>query len=92
MWLKDFLPTDLDKFRVIVIDYQSRWDEFSPVQEFDDYGREILDAIDSVREPEYTKRRPIILLGHSFGGLLIKKVRWQNVKLLPECFIDQFRR
>lgn len=88
MWLKDFLPTDLDKFRVIVIDYHSRWDEFSPVQEFDDYGREILDAIDSMREPEHTKTRPIILLGHSFGGLLIKKVRRQNVKMLSECTIN----
>lgn len=88
MWLKDFLPTDLDKFRVIVIDYHSRWDEFSPVQDFDDYGREILDAIDSTRQPENTQKRPIILLGHSFGGLLIKKVRWQKVELLFECFID----
>ena len=88
MWLKDFLPTDLDKFRVIVIDYQSRWDEFSPVQDFDDYGREILDAIDSMRQPEHTKTRPIILLGHSFGGLLIKKVQRPNVKLLSKYFID----
>lgn len=88
MWLKDFLPTDLEKFRIIVIDYQSRWDEFSPVQEFDDYGREILDAIDSMRQPEHIQTRPIILLGHSFGGLLIKKVRRQNLKLFSACFID----
>ena len=65
---------EFPKFRVIVIDYYSRWEEFSPAQEFDDYGKEILDAVDSMRSTDYERSRPIIMVGHSFGGLLIKKV------------------
>ena len=58
------------------------------MQEFEDYGAGIIDAIDTVRKTKDEKRRPIIFIGHSFGGTLIKKVRHypKPVLLLSSAF------
>jgi len=44
------------------------------MQEFEDYGNEILDAIDSMRTSHHEKGRPIKVIERGFGGFLVKKV------------------
>ncbi|KAI9725769.1 MAG: hypothetical protein M1828_002652 [Chrysothrix sp. TS-e1954] len=72
-WLQDFLPRDFSNLRVVSINHDSRWDAYSPIQSLRDYGQVILDAIASLRRDDDEKKRPLILIGHSFGGILLKK-------------------
>ena len=72
-WIKDFLPIDFPQCRVIFVNHESRWDAYSPVQSLRDYGQVILDSVASVRRDAEEKSRPLIFVGHSFGGILMKK-------------------
>ena len=53
--------------------HDSRWDAYSPVQSLRDYGQVILDSVAGVRRDEEEHSRPLIFIGHSFGGILLKK-------------------
>lgn len=72
-WIQDFLPTDFPHCRIVLVNHDSRWDAYSPAQSLRDYGSVILDSVASIRRDEEEKSRPLILLGHSFGGILLKK-------------------
>ena len=72
-WIQEFLPTDFPDCRTIVVNHDSRWDAYSPVQSLRDYGQVILDSVASVRRDEEENSRPLIFIGHSFGGILLKK-------------------
>ncbi|MCJ1470073.1 hypothetical protein MMC07_008718 [Pseudocyphellaria aurata] len=89
-WLADFLPRTHANFRVIALNHDSRWDAYSPVQSLRDYGQIILDSIATLRRDEEENKRPLIFIGHSFGGILIKKalVIARGSKILTESLSD----
>ncbi|KAG5660877.1 hypothetical protein KAF25_002520 [Fusarium avenaceum] len=76
-WLKEFLtrPGQLEMFtaRIMAFRHNSEWATSAPVKDLPDYGMQLLSALRDERRTDKTRQRPLILIGHSFGGLLIKQ-------------------
>ncbi|KAH8154983.1 uncharacterized protein LAJ45_01516 [Morchella importuna] len=71
MWLKHFLPKACPRARIMAFNHNSAWDINAPVKSVDVCGQQLLDALNTSRAET---DRPIIFIGHSFGGIIIKKV------------------
>ncbi|XPS79550.1 hypothetical protein M3J09_011531 [Ascochyta lentis] len=72
-WLRDVLALQFSTCRIAQVNHDTRWDAHSPVQSLRDYGQTILDSISRLRVDAVEQKRPLVLIGHSFGGILIKK-------------------
>ncbi|KAI1416756.1 hypothetical protein F5Y13DRAFT_204139 [Hypoxylon sp. FL1857] len=71
LWLRDDLPQDLPESRIFLYEYNSTAFFGSDKDTFIDRANSLLEEIRTRRKGiEY---RPILLLGHSMGGLLIKQ-------------------
>jgi len=68
MWLTDWLPKDLPHCRVMSYGYNCKIQaNMRPIRE---YGEAIGEALRKARKNEDERNRPLIFMGHSFGGLL----------------------
>ncbi|KAJ5900022.1 hypothetical protein N7495_004766 [Penicillium taxi] len=78
VWLRDFLPIDLPedlpKVRVLLYGYDTTLLNSLSKQSIEDLGGALLEQINAFRANDGTSRRPIVLIGHSLGGLLIKEL------------------
>ncbi|KAI5820450.1 hypothetical protein BZA77DRAFT_78538 [Pyronema omphalodes] len=70
MWLRDYLREDVPRLRTMTYGYNSDIQAHN-VDTIMDYGLGFLEEIRKVRKTEDEKERPLILIGHSFGGLLV---------------------
>ncbi|KAI5789408.1 hypothetical protein FPQ18DRAFT_261729 [Pyronema domesticum] len=70
MWLRDYLREDLPQLRTMTYGYNSNLQAHN-VDTIMDYGLGFMEEIKKVRKTEDEKERPLILIGHSFGGLLV---------------------
>ncbi|KAG8849678.1 hypothetical protein FRB91_009688 [Serendipita sp. 411] len=71
MWLKEFLPKDLPAARIMAFEYNSKWLYDADFQGLVEHASALLNAlVDQRRE---SPSRPILFIGHSYGGLVIKK-------------------
>ncbi|KAJ5381895.1 uncharacterized protein N7496_004323 [Penicillium cataractarum] len=70
MWLADSLPQDLPTARVIVFGYNISVQNSTSFAELDDIAGWFHTAMSRIQS---RSRKPIILIGHSLGGLLIKE-------------------
>lgn len=72
-WLQDLLPQQdgLENLKITMINHQTRWDSHSPQVDFDLTAKMMLDDIEHLHD----KGRPIVFIAHSFGGLLLKRVK-----------------
>lgn len=77
MWLRDILPTDLPHARIMTYGYDTKLTGSKCNARISDYAREFLATIIDARRED--PHRPIIFIGHSLGGLLIKEVRMINL-------------
>ncbi|KAJ5144591.1 ankyrin repeat-containing protein [Penicillium atrosanguineum] len=73
VWLRDFLPEDIPNIRVLLYGYDTTLLNSFSKQSIEDLGRIFLEQITAFRANDGTTRRPIIFIGHSLGGLLIKE-------------------
>ncbi|KAI1146836.1 hypothetical protein F4825DRAFT_466221 [Nemania diffusa] len=77
LWLRDFLPHDFKKSRIMTFRHNSSWKSQAQAKDLADHGRQFLDALEGRRATDKarpnTAERPLILVGHSFGGLLIEQ-------------------
>jgi len=73
-WLSDetMLPAALPKARIMAFNYQSYWFGDDAVQQsVDAVSGQLLTALDDKRRE--CRHRPIIFIGHCFGGLVIQR-------------------
>ncbi|KAI9698517.1 MAG: hypothetical protein M1836_004098 [Candelina mexicana] len=70
-WLSQLLPNAIPSARIRCFDYDSRWiGQDLPKQRLTLIAEQLLDAFHhSVIHPD----RPVIFIGHSFGGIVIEK-------------------
>ncbi|KFY17537.1 hypothetical protein V492_00596 [Pseudogymnoascus sp. VKM F-4246] len=79
-WLKEKLPKDIPIARILNFEYDSEWYADPSHVDLDECGAQLLRAIVQDRrhqgelaECPSRRKRPIIFIGHSFGGLVIKQ-------------------
>jgi hypothetical protein len=72
-WLKDFLPVAIPEARIITFSYKSRLlgSQNLARKTLLNHSNGLLRNLTTLRTGE-AERRPIIFVGHSFGGLIIK--------------------
>ncbi|TDZ15263.1 Protein SERAC1 [Colletotrichum orbiculare MAFF 240422] len=73
VWLRDFLPHDIPNARILLYGYDTKLLHSGSRQTIEDISVSLLNVLSAFRAEEDSKRRPIIFIGHSFGGLLIKE-------------------
>ncbi|KAK8132019.1 hypothetical protein PG999_000192 [Apiospora kogelbergensis] len=73
LWLRDWLSNDIPNIRVLLYGYDTKLLKSNSRSSVEDLGRRLLESLTAFRTSDKTERRPIILLGHSLGGLLIKE-------------------
>ncbi|PCD23153.1 hypothetical protein AU210_014676 [Fusarium oxysporum f. sp. radicis-cucumerinum] len=73
VWLRDFLPKDVPNIRVLLYGYDTSLQGSLSNQSMEDLGGGFLEKLIAFRANDGTNRRPIIFIGHSLGGLLIKE-------------------
>jgi hypothetical protein len=70
MWLSDSLPGDIPAARVMIYGYDSGLQGSTSFAQLEDLAGSLQMAICRLLRP---KRKPLVVIGHSLGGLLIKE-------------------
>ncbi|KAI9842016.1 MAG: hypothetical protein M1837_007512 [Sclerophora amabilis] len=82
LWLRDFLPSQLRdaniNARIMSFGYNSTTAFSKAVTNIDTEAEALLDRLEGNREQEDEKRRPIIFISHSLGGLIAMIIAWEN--------------
>ncbi|KZL75278.1 ankyrin repeat-containing protein [Colletotrichum tofieldiae] len=73
VWLRDFLPRNIPNIRVLLYGYNTMLPSSRSKQSIEDLGGTLLEQIIAFRTRDGTSLRPIVFIGHSLGGLLIKE-------------------
>ncbi|CAD6441286.1 cb3ba11b-506d-45aa-9e63-7c7903804476 [Sclerotinia trifoliorum] len=71
LWLRDFLHLDFPTARIMTYRHNSKWMGGATAKDLTGYGKQFLSAVQDSREG--SEDRPIIIIAHSFGGLLIEQ-------------------
>ncbi|KAF3314559.1 hypothetical protein TWF173_004643 [Orbilia oligospora] len=73
MWLQDFfsIDNDLKDCRVMTFGYNTKYDARAKVW-IEDYVKTFLTGLNKARGAQEEQRRPLVLIGHSFGGTIIE--------------------
>lgn len=71
MWLMNNLPRDIPAARVMIFGYESELQHSVSHVQLDDLASPLQIAISQILRS--CKRKPLILIGHSLGGLLVKQ-------------------
>ena len=72
MWLRDFLPNDLPKARVLLYGYNSNLAGNQSKNITSDFSKSFVNKFHTMRSQSRSENRPTVLIGHSLGCLIIK--------------------
>ncbi|KAF8455013.1 hypothetical protein BGX38DRAFT_1328316 [Terfezia claveryi] len=74
MWLKHLLPAVVPHARILKFNYHSKYLVNAPKESLRSLGERLSNTIHNLRaKEEHTIKRPIIFIGHSFGGIVIQE-------------------
>lgn len=73
-WLKDLLPSRFPNARILSFGYNSAVALSKSIADVSVFGEMLLTRTLLERVSEKQKSRPIIFVGHSLGGIVVKKV------------------
>ncbi|KAG8768299.1 hypothetical protein FRC15_005221 [Serendipita sp. 397] len=71
-WLETYLLEDLPEARIMAFEYNSKWLYNADFLGLHEHASALLHAL--VDKRQETPGRPILFIGHSYGGLVIKQV------------------
>lgn len=75
LWPRDLLPKDIPNVRVLSFQYNTTIQGTTSKGKISDHALQLLNALHLDRQTDMEAiTRPIIFVGHSLGGMLIKKV------------------
>ncbi|KAK6358719.1 hypothetical protein TWF730_008042 [Orbilia blumenaviensis] len=72
MWLRDFISTDEDLVgcRVMIFGYDTKY-RSEKEKWIEDHVNDFLAELDKARQTKQERTRPLVMLGHSFGGTIV---------------------
>ncbi|KAJ5537510.1 hypothetical protein N7513_007160 [Penicillium frequentans] len=73
MWLKDLLPEAIPNIRIMTFGYNARFKNFTAQQDLRAISCKLLAELVDLRPAPEEKKRPIVLVCHSLGGIVAKK-------------------
>ncbi|XEU94786.1 hypothetical protein FSHL1_000070 [Fusarium sambucinum] len=75
MWLRDDLPISIPNCRVFIYGYNTQLEESTSFQSLEDIGIAFKDGLKHLVKANQKRGhlKPLVLLGHSLGGLVIKE-------------------
>lgn len=73
MWLRDMLPKRSKDARILIYGYDTRLQKGDSVKNIHDIGDSFRHGMSTIRS-QATVTRPLVILGHSLGGIVIKEV------------------
>ncbi|MCJ1239064.1 hypothetical protein MMC14_007057 [Varicellaria rhodocarpa] len=73
MWLRDILPGLIPNARIATYRYESDWRKRDVKTSLRQCGEQLLNVLHQNRLNEKESRRPLVFIGHSLGGLVIKQ-------------------
>lgn len=73
LWPKDLIPQVLPQVRVLSFGYPADVYNNPSIAFIRDHARNFLDHLNDGR-PDTVRERPIVLVAHSLGGLVVKQV------------------
>ncbi|OBT80115.1 hypothetical protein VF21_01204 [Pseudogymnoascus sp. 05NY08] len=75
MWLRDYLPRDIqNRARILIYGYESQLHGANTAKSIiSDYGSSFTQSLIDLRDHPSCRDRPLILIGHSLGALIIKQ-------------------
>lgn len=93
LWLRDFLPLQFPslKLRIWSFGYDSATAFTNSVADIDDAAKALVDALDGERQENNARKKPIIFIAHSLGGIIVKRV-CQRMCQVPENFANRIYR
>lgn len=71
MWLTNNLPRDIPTARVMIYGYESGLQHSTSLVQLDDLADPLQDVVNQLLRSD--QRKPLLLIGHSLGGLLVKQ-------------------
>lgn len=75
LWLRDLLPNDMNTTRIMTFGYDANVFTKARSARSLNFAENLLSALkDERRHSAASKRRPLFLIGHSLGGIVVKKV------------------
>ncbi|KAL0633451.1 hypothetical protein Q9L58_007664 [Maublancomyces gigas] len=90
MWLRDFIPDDLLEngynARILVYGYDTKLVGSTSDASIYEISKQFLEAVKDTRRQKTEAHRPIILIGHSLGGLVIKEALMEADKTYHDIF------
>ncbi|XHF98814.1 hypothetical protein AWENTII_002351 [Aspergillus wentii] len=72
-WLRNLLPQERIPARIMAFNHNTSWESEALSKSIDDHANDLLRVLGMHRHTPKQKERPIIFIGHSFGGLIIKR-------------------
>ncbi len=75
IWPVDLLSEQLPEVRVMTYGYRGTYNDTISVATSFDHGQSLLSLLIDKRKAAHEEVRPIIFVGHSLGGIIIKQVR-----------------
>ena len=87
MWLRDSLPTDMPFARVTIYGYNSKVVGSLSWQSIDHLAKRFCADLKRLCKVQMGSARPVILLGHSLGGLIMK----QAIVILSKSGLEEDR-
>ncbi|KAI9654773.1 MAG: hypothetical protein M1821_005767 [Bathelium mastoideum] len=90
LWLRDALPLDFPHARVLTYGYPSQIHDNEAKSVVTDYAGAFVQRILIMREAANCKDRPLVLIGHSLGCLIIKQAlihAWDIASIPVRCVV-----
>jgi hypothetical protein len=81
VWLRDRLPKDMPGIRPIIYGYDTQLVQSESVQTIDDLASSFIARLASIGKA-YTSAKPLIVIVHSLGGILLKSALVQMASSL----------